>query len=993
LSEINSQEGSEMNSKKYSVLFCILFLSQLLVTSLFAEEPGKLRGKVIDAAVRGAMVAANILIEGTSLGCSTDLDGNFLIQAIPPGTYKVKASYIGYTSVVKSKVRVISGQTTTINFELVSVGVTTDAVTVTAQAQGQNQAINQQLASDAIMNVVSSARIQELPDANAAESIARLPGVSIERSGGEGNQVIIRGMQAKYNSVSVDGVRLSSTNKDDRSVDLSMISPNMLEGVEVSKTVSPDQDADVLGGTVNFKMREAKWDKEGLGLELLAQGGYNQLPDAYHKYNNYKFVGSVEGRFFDQNFGVFIQADLERRNLTSNELNATYDQYAGTFNQYIIDNINLHYIDRDRQRSNGTINLDYKLPQGIINLSTFVSTGTTYIQDRGETYYLNGNGTNNNAKAYTLGYTESQVNILTNTLKIEQQVSPFHVNAKFSHTYSEVNDPGDWTATFQQQGAGIGSLSGKYNITPLQVVNAANNDTSKTSFSSFSNTDSYTKERSLTASLDLDVPVNLSDVITSVVKFGGKYRYQTRSYTYDVYNDEQPFGQTSTSVVSDSIESLFNLPLGQSMPIRSFKDPNFQYGKFLNGTYKMIAPLNFAGMSNVSTLLKNLLPLIGPSEGYGHDNYNSNTNNYSGNEALTAFYVMATINLGPQLTIIPGVRYQDLKTEYTGTRGEQTNLFWKNYNHIDTTVTVDNKYWLPDVNLRYKPFSWFDIRLSYTNTLAYPDYNSFIPRYDLGQNGTITLNNYNLKPTRSTNYDVYLSFYENIIGLFTAGAFVKQIDDLIYYKTFNVSGADIAQYVVWRDSTHTALGTQYQVATFVNDPYRINNYGMELEWQTHFWYLPKPLDGLVFNINYTHIYSKAQYPFQYLYTTGTGRQQKVNIVDTSYIDRLIQQPNNIVNLSIGYDYKGFSIRASMLYQTDVNAGYAFWPQLRQVTAAYKRWDISVKQNLPWFGLQLYADINNINRAQDVTVLGMYPDAQTANQTYDMTADIGLRWQL
>ena len=116
------------------------------------------------------------------------------------------------------------------DFKLVAVSIEGETVVVTAQASGQNAAINQQLASNTVTNVVSAARIQELPDANAAESVGRLPGVSVLRSGGEGTQIVIRGLQPKYNNVTVDGVRMASSNPNDRSVDLSMISPFPLRG-------------------------------------------------------------------------------------------------------------------------------------------------------------------------------------------------------------------------------------------------------------------------------------------------------------------------------------------------------------------------------------------------------------------------------------------------------------------------------------------------------------------------------------------------------------------------------------------------------------------------------------------------------------------------------------------------------------------------------------------------------------------------------------------
>jgi hypothetical protein len=176
----------------------------------------------------------------------------------------------------------------------------------------------------------------------------------------------------------------------------------------------------------------------------------------------------------------------------------------------------------------------------------------------------------------------------------------------------------------------------------------------------------------------------------------------------------------------------------------------------------------------------------------------------------------------------------------------------------------------------------------------------------------------------------------------------------------------------------------------VNDPYRIDDWGLELDWQTHFWYLPHPFDGLVLNLNYTHVISEAQYPYTDVRRVG----RTLVYVDTSFTDRLLYQPNNIVNLSLGYDYQDFSIRVSLLYQDDIFRGPNFWEQLRTSTSAYTRWDLSVKQTLPWFGLQLYGDLNNLNSANDVAVIGGKGVAvPQTEQSYGLTANLGLRWQL
>lgn len=348
---------------------------------------------------------------------------------------------------------------------------------------------------------------------------------------------------------------------------------------------------------------------------------------------------------------------------------------------------------------------------------------------------------------------------------------------------------------------------------------------------------------------------------------------------------------------------------------------------------------------------------------------------------------MFTAKIGNQITLIPGVRYQNLQTVYTAVRGFFTNNAYSiSYEHYDTTVTKNHGYWLPDVTLRYKPLSWLDLRLSYTHTLAYPDYNSIIPKIDM--NGyVINWMNFNLSPSTATNYDAYLSLYDNTIGLFTAGLFLKQVKNLVYPWTFYVSGADAAPYLPASLVPQYSPNATYEISTYINDRYTVNDYGIELDWQTHFWYLPGPLSGLVLSVNYTHIFSKASYPYTYLFSNGRFSEP----IDTSFIDRLIDQPDDIANLTIGYDYKGFSVRVAFLYQSNIFTGPNFWPQLRSYTAPYRRWDLAAKQDLPWFGTQVYLNLNNITSANDVSVISGGAGVPIAEQDYGMTADLGIRW--
>ena len=221
---------------------------RILIFILFSHLFGNtysLSGVVKDKVTNEPLIGANVYVEGTSIGAATNNNGEYSITGLKEGSYVVKATYIGYNAFTDSLIVSGDNKNLSLNFNLNYTTIEGNEVVVTAQARGQMDAINKQLNAKSLVNIISSDRIQELPDANAAETVARVPGVSIRREGGEGNKVVIRGLSPKYNNITVNGVKLASTDNEDRSTDLSMISQYMLDGIEVTKAGTPDQDADV----------------------------------------------------------------------------------------------------------------------------------------------------------------------------------------------------------------------------------------------------------------------------------------------------------------------------------------------------------------------------------------------------------------------------------------------------------------------------------------------------------------------------------------------------------------------------------------------------------------------------------------------------------------------------------------------------------------------------------------------------------------------------
>ncbi|HUI64059.1 MAG TPA: carboxypeptidase-like regulatory domain-containing protein, partial [Bacteroidota bacterium] len=419
---------------------------------------GHIGGVVKDSKTGERLVGANVLVVGTGKGAATDLDGAFLILNLPSGVYTIRVTFVGY----KTQERHVDFQgdnSVELEFKMDAVAIEGSEVVVTAQAAGQNAAINQQLASNQIVSVVSAAKIQELPDQNAAESVGRLPGVSVLRYGGEGTEVVIRGLAPKYNQISMDGIQISSPNPNDRSTDLSGISSNMLDGIKVFKTVTPDLDANVIGGIVEFDLREAKMGDPGMPhFNLLGQGGYKSLPDAYNKFNNYKYVASAEERFLDDAFGVFAQIDIERENLTSNELGAAYNHKGNSTIDYVTTSLSLYDTPRDIQRRNGALVLDYRLPEGKIKMTNFFSSGLSNVQSRQETFDIGAN-----YHEYTLSNQNGEGRSVINGIEFENAFPLIQVNAKVSSAYSDTRDPHDWSIQFYQQSAGVSQFNNQAN--------------------------------------------------------------------------------------------------------------------------------------------------------------------------------------------------------------------------------------------------------------------------------------------------------------------------------------------------------------------------------------------------------------------------------------------------------------------------------------------------------------------------------------------------
>jgi TonB-dependent receptor len=1003
----------------------LLLVVLLTVASIaFGQVAGTIKGTVYDKTTKDKLPGANVIIKGTSSGASTNLDGFYTIRNAPAGVQTLTVAYVGYKS-TNITVTIPAGGIVTQDIMLSPTTIEGEEVLVTAQAQGQLQAINQQLSSDKIVSVVSEAKIQELPDFNAAAAISRLPGVSTLQSSGEASKVVIRGLAPQYNQVAVSGITLSATGStqigaasqggtsgsinNDRSVDLTMITPYMIKTVEVYKSLTPDMNANAIGGYVNMQLREAP---EEFKMDILAQSGYTQKSG---QYGNYRFVVAASDRFLDNDLGVYVLGNAESYDRNADNMNATYRPQssitqADGFRPVIVTNVTLNRHIETRKRYGGNLILDYRLPSGTLKFINVLSRLSSDYKDYQE--ILDYEFHNINFR-YRQGLNKTDVAV--NSLEYANDFGFMSAEVKLANSYSRNYTPGLPQFDFSQTGGIPGSTV--VNARPEELISAINyRGASRTYLNNVSLFSAAYKQNAQVLKADFKIPFSLEDLTSGSFKVGGEFRNSLNT------NDQgTPFatlkpGSPISSALVNLVISQYHLTLDSAAS--AFPGTNFTSGDakltdpFLDNTFGGMLWASDPSVLNGIVGLLESTPSIsavnasGSNAGGWFDGaYQRLPNQYRYLEKYRSAYVMSTLNIGEDLSVVGGLRWEEVKSYF-----DAFNLSdGRDATHqaIDTvSAHPGNRYLLPMVQAKYNVMPWVDVRYSYTQTLARPDYHQLSPHFNMDYTqSNVWAGNPKLVPAEAINHDVFITFHSNELGLFSIGGFYKEIKNFTYYTQYALhnsapAGLDsVLSYSVRTNSGVIHPKDGAQLYTYTNSPYTAYIRGFEVDFQTRLWYLPEPLNGIVLGVNYTHIKSSAVYPWRNDTTLiippvppATRPTTKVVTIDRTRSGRLINQPDDVLNAYIGYDYEGFSGRLSFLFQGNSVSNIGAFAEQDGFTRDYFRVDASVRQKLPVPGLQVFLDITNINNRRNESAQASI-NGFTQQQYYGLTANLGIRYTM
>lgn len=835
--------------KTISTLFLFFFVLTNTIL-LQAQGTGNLTGKVIEETSKDPLPGANIIIKTTNFGTSSDRFGNFRINSIPSGNYEIQVSYLGYKTEVK-EIKIVAGKTLNEDFSLKLSTIETGEIVVEGLRQGQTLALNIQKTADNIKNVVSSDLIGRFPDLNTAEAIARVPGITIERDQGEGRYVIVRGLSPRLNYVSINGEVIPSPEGSIRYTALDVIPTDALSSIDISKAITPDMDAEAIGGSINLNTKNA-FDYDKTVLKGTLASGYNNLR------SDFNFQGAVTYAIRPggmKKLGILLSGNYYTTNMGSdnNEFEWNRDNFNGE-EQYFLSDYQLRNYIINRKRFGFNTSFDYKFNK---SSDLFIRSIWNRFTDqeyrrrlrlRKADFITPTDATDGRAERELKDRYEAQ-DIWSINAGGNQLFDNIKVNYSLSYSYAQENEPDSRYSTFR-----LDNLNWIYNYSDVDfpTISGYNEDVNNPSlfyFDEYSVEDNITTDRNIATHINFTFPFALEEN-PGEIKFGGKLRNKKKDRN------------TNVKIYSwDGNQDLFLTEFISDFDSKNFLDNRYDIGPF-------------QGPDKINNYFSNNPDLFK----YEADDSRADTDpaNYSATENIYAGFLEARVQFN-KLTTLVGGRFEYTDIDYKGNIVE----FNEAGDLLPTVPTEDQKKYsnfFPMIHFKYAIDENTSIRAAATNTISRPNYYDIVPYQIIKrEDAEIEKGNSQLEPTTSWNFDLMTEHYFQSVGIVSGGFFYKKLSNIIYNTFKKQNGGLYNGYKVYQPVNGKSAWL----------------YGFELNWQQQLSFLPGELNGLGIYLNYTYTESETEI---------NGRIEKIPLPG---------QSKHVANFALSYEKYGFTGRVAI----------------------------------------------------------------------------------
>jgi len=256
-------------------------------------------GRVLDSS-GGVLQGAEIVVEPNDAHAVSNVQGKFFINNIEPGSYTLTVTYVGFSAFTR-EVELSAGKILAVDAKMTLSDVSTQVLVTADRAAGEVEAVNRERSADNIVQILPADVIRSLPNANMADAIGRLPSVTLERDEGEGKYVQIRGTEPRLTNATLDGVNVPSPESGIRQIKFDTIPADLVESVELNKTLQANMDGDGIGGSVNLVTKTAG---ERPTVALYGLGGYSPILGGRPNYESTATVGQRFGK--EKRLGILI---------------------------------------------------------------------------------------------------------------------------------------------------------------------------------------------------------------------------------------------------------------------------------------------------------------------------------------------------------------------------------------------------------------------------------------------------------------------------------------------------------------------------------------------------------------------------------------------------------------------------------------------------------------------------------------------------------------
>lgn len=790
----------------------------------------------------------------------------------------------------------------------------TSEVVVTAAPREEVRARNLQLTAPVLLNVQSAETISKYPDYNAAEALGRIPGISLSTDTGEGRFVNIRGIDANLNGATYGGVVLLNTfaagtaaSGSGRAVEFDTIPTGAIDGIIVYKTLSPDREAEGLGGQIELTPRSSKNITKPF-LEADLGWGYENLHDhtgpftaslaagIRFGFNNGKLVTAGQGdepplgSDWISNptpFSIVITGSRkdDRRGVDDTEPSYANDGAMGNFCgmsspgvcDHVLGRADFRYYDYHRRRFGYGSEIDFK-PND--NHNYYMRLDVAGYKERAHKNHFyaafDGAPSAPDAKGYVVDSFTPQVDVVDleethrNTIAtIGGQDRLGSLQIDYHGAYSRAT----YVENYYNEAkfSGTDTYYGRYNntVNPQHFYYQFFQDAELTI--PFVSTDATQYRNSkLSAFYENDVDEEYSGVVnvqyplsvfgfSGVLKGGASVRLRDK-----VVNDFASFGR-----VAGANLSTYSASVGAGT--------DYYMGYFPKAPY--------ANAYAIDALVRANLPTLGPSPG----------RDFKDQENVYASYLMYTAEIG-KLGVLTGARVEATDATYGNFLTSTDKLGNDTVTFVNRPKSYINVF--PTLQLKYLVTPQLQVRATYSTGIARPgftqaggnagvDYSTGLPRPQA------TAGNPDLKPTTGNNFDINIEYYLSNGGIIQAGLFDKEFNNYIFAsRRLNVMDPIFN-------------GVAGDITTFVNEDAYAR--GAELAYHQKFTMLPGLLKGLGVEGNITWVdshfleYSTADHKVA---DGGRGLNEYGPLPGTSHVTW---------NLAGFYENHGLALRLAAQY--------------------------------------------------------------------------------